>query len=331
MDPFTRESFAVTLSPSSRIDRAKGVVYGVRAVNTESANGHYYPPAVLARDSKVYEGAASFWGHRKSPTDNDDPAPKFGRLRNVRAVPGAGLEADLHFNPHHPQAEAFLWACEHDPGFYALSHHARVRWAKQRDAKGRKVAEAILEVASVDVVSSGGTTTSVFESKGTPMTPAEVAATLTDPAAAATWAAEFLAALSPEMQTAVMDAMSGAAMPVDPAADPEAAMEALRRRGGKVGQWAAEALGGYRQADAKAKATAKARTLILAAGLPAAAVTDVFVETVTESLGRGEDAAKALIADRKAVAGTGTPPRTSTPGNGGGKTPKQLAAEFTFD
>lgn len=337
MEPFVRESLGALARPSGRIDREKGVVYGVRVVNPESGNGRYYPPAVLKRDKAAYEGRAVYWGHRKNPLDADDPTHKFGRLVNVREADGGGLQADLHFNPEHPQAKPFLWACEHNPSLYSLSHHARIGWERAKDGQGRKVAGTIAEVASVDIVSEGGTTGGVFESLADialngpppmnpkdPQTIAALVAGLPDPAALS----DFLAALFGALPSGVfgpqtkLDALSNFMDKLDGETTPES----LRRRG-KVGVWAAEALAGFQAKEAKAVQVTKAKELIAAAKLPAAAVTDVFVETVTESLGKSEDAAKALIADRKAVVGAG--PRTSVPGGGGNKTAKERAAEFT--
>jgi hypothetical protein len=324
---YVTERLGPLARPSGTIDRDKGIVFGVRVVNCESGNGRYYPPAVLRAAASKYEGRPSYWGHRKSPTDTADPNVRFGTLRNVRpSADGKGLDADLHLNPKKRESEDFFWACENDPGFYSLSPHHLIRWHRQLDRDGRKVAESIDEVASVDVVSEGGTTSSVFEALGDQqMTPQEVAATVTDAAALDTWLKDFFDALDPatftaEVKTAAAETLAAAVSgvdevsePADPAADPAAAMESLRRRG-KVGKWAAGELDARFTKEAAETARTKARDLCRAAGLSDAHVSEVFLEMVTEA--KSDDRAKALIAERKQLVAGKQSPRTTTGGTG---------------
>jgi hypothetical protein len=330
---YVTERYAVALTADSRIDREKGVVYGVRIVNVVSENRRKYPSAVLARDAKKYDGRVVNVGHRKRPDDYDDPTPKFGVLREVRpAGDRTGLDADCHFNPKHPFAEPFLWACEHNPGLYAFSPHHLVRWAAQLDADGCRVAESIEDVASVDIVSVGGTTKSVFEALGdSTMTPAEVAATVTDAAGLETWLKEFIGAVTTvdaAGKTAALEAALSTLQEPEPT-DPVAAMESLKRRGG-VGRWAAGKLDGYFTKEAHDAARTKALQLCKEGGLKDEQITDVFLEVVTEA--RTDDQAKARIAERKQLlAGTPkppSPPRTTTPGTGAKKSVDDIVAEM---
>lgn len=187
---FVCERFALS-APAGSVDRAAGVVRNVRVIGPRSRNGRKYPPAVTARHAALFDGAAVNLGHhfeaRTGLPAEVPPQARFGRLANPRAANG-GVVADLMFNPKHPFAESFAWAVTNAPEMYSFSALQRVRWQKARDADGDQVAEAILEVSSVDLVCDGATTSSVFESftreaNGSmfPVDPAEVAKKLTGP------------------------------------------------------------------------------------------------------------------------------------------------------
>lgn len=324
---YVTERLGPLAKPAGTIDREKGVVYGVRVVTRVSANKRVYPVPVLRRFAAAYEGRVVNVGHRKRPDDYDDPLVKFGELRNVTAD-DEGLKGDLHFNPKHGFAEPFLWACEHNPGLYALSHHALVRWAPALDSDGRKVAESIDAVASVDIVSVGGTTSGVFESdqSGAPMTPEEVAATVTDAASLDTWLAAFFAALTldPAAKQAAVETLMGSMAAAEPT-DPAAAMESLRRLGG-AGKWAAGKLDGYWTKEAAETARAKAVALCKAEGLADGQVSAVFLEMVTEA--KSDDRAKAMIQERKALLANKTPAKTTAGGTGPARSIKDVVADL---
>lgn len=326
---YVTERLTISPVPKDRIDREKGIVHSVRIANPESGNGRYYPPAVLKAAAQKYEGKPVYWGHRKRPTDTDDPTPRFGTLRNVRPADGGGLEADLHLNPKKTHSEDFFWACENDPHFYCLSPHHLIRWNPRLDSQGRKVADDIEAVASVDVVSEGGTTTGVFENdqSGATMTPQEVAATVTDAAALDTWLKDFFAALTLDAATkqaaaqTLLDSLA-TAEPTDPAV----AMESLRKLGG-TGRWAANKLDGYFTKESQEASRTKALDLCKKGGLTDAQISEVFLETVTEA--KSDDRASALIAERKSLlagAKPPNPPKTTPPGGGGKTSVKDIVA-----
>jgi hypothetical protein len=171
MRPFVAES-AASIS-ARRIDRLAGLVRGVKLVGTRSGNGRKYPPRVLAAAARLYAGVGVNLGHHLDPLGRPLPVPpedRFGRILDPRPAADGGLVGDLRLNPRHPFADRFLWACEFDPGQYGFSPIHHVRWADggKPDADGDLVAEAILQVLSVDLVSDGGTTSTVFESAGPP-------------------------------------------------------------------------------------------------------------------------------------------------------------------
>lgn len=339
----------LTLSkPSGMIDREKSIVYGVRIVNPESRNGYRYPTPVLAKSTEIYEGRAVNVGHRKNPTDFDDPLVKFGVLKNIRVEDG-GLAGDLHYNPKHAFAEPFLWACENNPSQYSLSHHARCEWEKRPAADGKRVAKAILEVASVDIVSEGGTTFGVFESKGDSVEteeyvvdPKAIAQSITDQSGLEAFLKDMFASLPQgvDAMAAVETVMMGMAE-VSPKEvteneeedipDEEMMEESFKRlaRRGKLGKWAAESLRKVYAKRRTNKRIAWAKEMCRKEGLSQDFVSEAFVSVLAKS---SESEAKILIADRKELTKhQANKPRTTPAGSSGSKSAKQLAEEFTLD
>ena len=313
------------------IDREKGIVTGVRIVNVESRNDRVYPEAVLARDAKVYSELPVNVGHHYNPSTmlpvEVPPADRFGRLSKVVTFADGGLTAEhLKFNPKHPFAEPFIWACENDPSLYSFSPLHRVKWLPQRDAKGRLVAESILEGASVDIVSDGGTTSSIFESRtwvGEMVDAEKIAGELETDGAWIAFLTDLFAKMKGLAQATkdtiaalVASAMAGsteAAVPAD-GTDPAAAapaMEALRRMG-PVGKWAANRIDRAFVAESAKKRETWAAEFIKSAAVPESLVTPTFASLVAESYGN-EARAKELCDDRKklSVPAGGTKPQTT--------------------
>lgn len=313
---FVAERFGFT-KPKS-IDREKGFVYGVRVLNTESRNDRVYPEAVSARAVEMYTAPCNI-GHHFDPKTmlplEPDPLKRFGRHLNPRAEAG-GIVTDFRYNVEHEFAKPFGWAVENDPESLCFSHLARVQWQQKRDGKNRLVAESILEVASVDVVCDGGTTSGVFESyfrkqpKWTAemLDPEKIVSELETDGAMIAFLTDLFAKLKPSSQSTkdmvislVTAAMSGAAEPpADEATDAAAiapAMESLRRFG-PVGKWAAKRLDALFVAEAAKKRETWAQSFIKAAQVPDAAVTPLFVTLVAESMGN-DARAKELCDERK--------------------------------
>lgn len=305
----TAESYQ-PLGKPERVDREKGIIYGVRACGRTSRNGGKYPREVQARDVDRYNGLNVYvdMGHHQIERGTNIPAPvKFGYTANAKAVDG-GIDVDLHFIPTHDFAKDFCWACENDPRHYGFSHFADVKWDNRPD--GSRVAESIRRVVRLDIVGDPATTTSVFESKGnkmdTPADPRTIAAQITSPDALKTFLAGLFDGLpsgtfnDAAKATALADLVTkyGAAG-VDPATNPTAAAESLRQFG-KVGEWAGTFIAESIAAAAKADRIKKAGELCDAEKLPLHLKTSTFVELVAESMADPAKA-KALIADRLAI------------------------------
>jgi len=135
-------------------------IRAVRICGLVSEHGYDYSPRAWDDAAiRQYEGLPSYVGHAAGVRH---PADKVGWFENVRRRPDGTPEGDYCLNPKHPLAESVVWAAEHRPDFYAVSHRAHVgRWGT---ANGRRVVEGIGQALSVDLVSVGGTNGGLAES-----------------------------------------------------------------------------------------------------------------------------------------------------------------------
>ena len=160
------QEFTDSRGVSLRIDRAEGVLRGVKLLGHESRNGRRYLPEALSSAVKLYEGAKVNVNHAKGgPHAARDYQDRIGVVRKVCARSNEGLFGDLHFNPKHPLAEQLLWDAEHAPENVGFSHNVQARTNRSGE---QTVVEAILHVQSVDLVADPATTNGLFESETVP-------------------------------------------------------------------------------------------------------------------------------------------------------------------
>lgn len=146
-----------------RVDRQGGVIRGVKILGLHSRNGRTYLAEALQQAARLYEGVKVNVNHPKgSPTGPRDYQDRIGTIRQVVARGDEGLFADFHFNPKHALAEQLAWDAEHAPENVGFSHNVEARTARRGD---RVVVEAIIRVASVDLVADPATTRGLFESQ----------------------------------------------------------------------------------------------------------------------------------------------------------------------
>lgn len=160
-------------SPPSRVDHAAGVIYGVKILGWESPNRHgiegvdgtVYDRAAVQEALQKYEGARVNKNHppRDKSGQERSVGDRIGWLENVRVLEG-GLFGDLHLLMKDDDAAKILEAAEKNPALFGLSHNALGKWEIRN---GKAVIVEIPEVRSVDIVTEGGTTRSLFESKET--------------------------------------------------------------------------------------------------------------------------------------------------------------------
>lgn len=146
---------------SPRVDRAAGIIRGVKVLGLKSKNGREYTADAVRRAVPLYEGCRVFADHntRGSRSVRD----LVGTLKNVRFVEGsnAGLVADFHVLPSHPVSATAMDCAERAPGLLGFSHDAD---GDEKMRNGRRVVENIERVNSVDLVVSPATNSSLFES-----------------------------------------------------------------------------------------------------------------------------------------------------------------------
>jgi hypothetical protein len=145
-----------------RVDRATGVVRGIKVLGLHSRNGREYLPNALGRAVALYEGAKVNVNHPKGhPLAPRDYQERIGIIRNVQHRSGDGLFADFHFNPKHYLAEQLAWDAEHAPENVGFSHNVQAQTSRRGETT---LVEEIVQVHSVDLVADPATTRGLFES-----------------------------------------------------------------------------------------------------------------------------------------------------------------------
>jgi hypothetical protein len=144
-----------------RVDRAAGVIRGVKLLGLASRNGRRYREGALVEAVGLYEGAKVNINHPKghplSPRDYQD---RLGVVRGVAFRSGEGLFGDLHFNPKHALSEQLVWDAEHAPQNVGMSHNVLARTTRSGD---ETIVEAITKVQSIDLVADPATTSGLYE------------------------------------------------------------------------------------------------------------------------------------------------------------------------
>lgn len=143
-----------------RVDREKGIVFGVKLCGTTSANGRDYPPEMFRREIAKYDGVPINFNH-----DHDRRVENVGgRIKSPRIDADGTPRGDAHLLKSHPMYERVMEAAEKDPGLFGFSH---VVFAKtSRGANGRERVEGYDRVEALDLVAQPATTAGLFESQG---------------------------------------------------------------------------------------------------------------------------------------------------------------------
>jgi hypothetical protein len=150
-------------SVAGRVDRAAGVIHGVKVLGLQSANGRTYLPEAIRSAAPLYEHKSVRANHPKKADDQRDVEEVFGWLEGCRLDEHGELYADLHIlNPTSELAESVFQAAERNPKLFGLSHNAD---GEVQRVDGRDVVTRIVEVRSVDLVADPATTRGLFEGK----------------------------------------------------------------------------------------------------------------------------------------------------------------------
>lgn len=144
-----------------RVDRANGIIHGVKLCGHESANGNDYPAAMFRKDFQRYEGAPIYTDHERGK--EHQIARKIGWVSSP-TVDAEGIpRGNAHLLKSHPLYNQVMEAAERNPGLYGFSHQAVCQTARQPN--GRTRVESIERIESVDLVAEPATTKGLFESR----------------------------------------------------------------------------------------------------------------------------------------------------------------------
>ena len=163
------ELFENVAAAPLRIDRASGVIRGVKVLGRVSRNNREYTTRAMDQAAVLYEGIKLYLDHDRKSCERG-VGEFFGELRNVR-VGSDGVFADLHYLKSHALVEAVLERAEKFPGSFGLSPH---QFGPTRMQGRKQIVEGIVDVRSVDLVQLPATNKSLFESEeGNPQSPAD--------------------------------------------------------------------------------------------------------------------------------------------------------------
>jgi hypothetical protein len=154
---------------AGRVDRDRGVIYGVKVVGRRSpnthgvrgANGTEYTIEALRGELRLVEGFKVNIDHpaRHQSGAERSAQDRVGKLVNARLRPD-GIYADLHLLKSHPMTPRVIEAAETSPDLFALSHNAT---GEGEVREGKYTITAITSLVSVDLVADGGSNRSLFE------------------------------------------------------------------------------------------------------------------------------------------------------------------------
>lgn len=157
----TLQEYVDSGSERLHVDRAAGVIRGVKLLGLTSRNCRRYREQALLDAVGLYEGAKVNINHPKGhPLAPRDYQDRLGVVRSVEFRAAQGLFGDLHFNPKHALSEQLVWDAEHAPQNVGLSHNVVARTSRNG---AETVVDAIAKVQSIDLVADPATTSGLYE------------------------------------------------------------------------------------------------------------------------------------------------------------------------
>lgn len=156
-----RESNPSLQNGKGRVDRAQGLIRSVKILGQRSSNGRIYLAETIRQAAHLYENKSVRLNHPRNPDDQRPVESVIGSLVNVRVGNDGDLYGDLRVVKAHPFASRLFEMAETQPHLVSLSHNAEGSCDSKEDTL---VVYEITEVRSVDLVTDGATTSSLFES-----------------------------------------------------------------------------------------------------------------------------------------------------------------------
>lgn len=137
------------------VDRTNNAITGVKLLGWESKNNRKYQES-CGKNVDKYSGAFVNIDHEQKSTSS-----RFGRVFDPVVKPD-GIYGSIRYNPKHQLAEQILWFAENDPSAIGMSHDADGKVVEEPD--GSWTITEIVNVRSVDIVSDPATTKGLHES-----------------------------------------------------------------------------------------------------------------------------------------------------------------------
>jgi hypothetical protein len=164
-----------------RVDREAGIIYHVKVLGEKSPNTHgkagvkgtdYLPSAHQSLVSLIESCGVGGQKVNKNHTEKDKPNRDRTTDERVAWLVNPSREgnqtfADLHILKSDPEASKFFEAAERNPTLFALSINADGHY---QIVNSRLAIDRFNKVWSVDIVTDGGSTVALNESKEHPMT-----------------------------------------------------------------------------------------------------------------------------------------------------------------
>lgn len=143
------------------VDRAAGVIRGVKLLGQKSRNKRRYTADAMAEATAKYEGVKVYMGHPEPGSIGEERQWRdwAGVVENARFERGA-IFGDIRLRKKSPHYEEILEAAEEFGRQFGMSHVAD---GKVTNYHGEEVIESISEVFSVDLVLDPATTAGLFE------------------------------------------------------------------------------------------------------------------------------------------------------------------------
>ena len=158
------EEYCTSAGMQPKIDKEKGIVFGVKLLGNKSRNpgkkSFAYPKSTRDKALPLYEGAVVNADHHEAG-QKVPLRDRIGIIRNPVSLE-EGTFGDFHYNTRHALAPTIEWAAEYAPETLGFSHLGSGR--VNRKDPNNPIVEEITSLASVDCVSNPATTVSLWES-----------------------------------------------------------------------------------------------------------------------------------------------------------------------
>src|SRR5262249_53625934 len=132
--PIRLREYTSPMGRPARVDKARGILYGVKLLGQESRNGRRYLPEAIRNAVKLYEGCPVSANHRRDPKSSPDVRNRIGWIEGVRVDRNGDLRGNVHLlSVKDPLSIRLMEAAERHPErIFGFSHDALGSGEKDR-------------------------------------------------------------------------------------------------------------------------------------------------------------------------------------------------------